>query len=159
MNKMTRLLSQADFCNPGLLSSCSVIVISKPCFDHYTDDYTTFRRVYEVPILKSRAPGASEKEIKLGEARAEQVVMPVNTITSANVSHQLLAVSKSFVLRREATILENYLPPKCNVITGLARHFSMLMSKHRRIHRLRYSNCSSTVDFLQDSSPRQARRP
>ncbi|OSX66624.1 hypothetical protein POSPLADRAFT_1044000 [Postia placenta MAD-698-R-SB12] len=70
---------QADFCNPGLL-----------------DDYNTFRRVYETPILKSRAPGCSAKETELGEAR----------------SAQLSAIARSFVLRREATILKKYLPPK-----------------------------------------------
>jgi len=38
-----------------------------------TDDHATFRRVYEVPILKSRAPDRTEKEFELGEARAAQV--------------------------------------------------------------------------------------
>jgi hypothetical protein len=37
------------------------------------DDYSVFRKVYEGPILKSRAPGANQKEIELGEARAAQV--------------------------------------------------------------------------------------
>ncbi|EGN99526.1 hypothetical protein SERLA73DRAFT_72346 [Serpula lacrymans var. lacrymans S7.3] len=71
--------AQADFCNPGLL-----------------DDYTTFRRVYEVPILRSRAPDCTDKDTEIGEAR----------------SSQLSTIAKSFVLRREATILKNYLPPK-----------------------------------------------
>ncbi|CAK5281379.1 unnamed protein product [Mycena citricolor] len=71
--------AQADFCNPGLL-----------------ENYQTFRRVYEMPILASRAPESSAKERELGEARMKQ----------------LLAVAKSFVLRREAILLQNYLPPK-----------------------------------------------
>ena len=37
------------------------------------DDYSVFRKVYENPILKSRAPDASPKEVELGEARTEQV--------------------------------------------------------------------------------------
>lgn len=37
------------------------------------DDYQTFRRIYETPILKSRAPGCSTKETELGEARSTQV--------------------------------------------------------------------------------------
>ena len=37
------------------------------------DDYSVFRKVYENPILKSRAPDASPKEVELGEARMEQV--------------------------------------------------------------------------------------
>ncbi|KAF8441415.1 P-loop containing nucleoside triphosphate hydrolase protein [Boletus edulis BED1] len=78
-NDLSEFHAMADFCNPGLL-----------------DDYNTFRRVYEVPILKSRAPGRTAKELEIGEAR----------------SAQLSTIAKSFVLRREATILRNYLPPK-----------------------------------------------
>lgn len=78
-NDLGEFHAMADFCNPGLL-----------------DEYSTFRRVYEVPILKSRAPDCPAKDTELGEARTAQ----------------LLAIAKSFVLRRDATLLENYLPPK-----------------------------------------------
>ncbi|KAI0677546.1 SNF2 family N-terminal domain-containing protein [Trametes maxima] len=78
-NELSEFHAMADFCNPGLL-----------------DDYSTFKRVYETPILKSRAPGCSAKESELGEAR----------------SAQLTTIAKSFVLRREATMLKKYLPPK-----------------------------------------------
>ncbi|EPQ57554.1 hypothetical protein GLOTRDRAFT_127906 [Gloeophyllum trabeum ATCC 11539] len=78
-NDLGEFHSMADFCNPGLL-----------------DDYKTFRRVYEQPILKSRAPDCTSKEAELGQARQAQ----------------LTTISKSFVLRREASILGNYLPPK-----------------------------------------------
>ncbi|KAH7915224.1 P-loop containing nucleoside triphosphate hydrolase protein [Hygrophoropsis aurantiaca] len=78
-NDLSEFHAMASFCNPGLL-----------------DDYSTFRRVYEVPILKSRAPDCTSKETEIGEAR----------------STQLTTIAKSFVLRREATILKNYLPPK-----------------------------------------------
>ncbi|KAJ6558570.1 SNF2 family N-terminal domain-containing protein [Mycena vulgaris] len=78
-NDLSEFHAMADFCNPGLL-----------------DNYATFRRVYELPILNSRAPDSSAKEREVGEAR----------------SAQLLAVAKSFVLRRDATLLQNYLPPK-----------------------------------------------
>ncbi|KAJ3760057.1 P-loop containing nucleoside triphosphate hydrolase protein [Lentinula raphanica] len=64
--------------------------------DDILDEYPAFRRLYEVPILKSRAPGCTTKELELGEKR----------------SAQLSNIAKSFVLRREATILGNYLPPK-----------------------------------------------
>lgn len=37
------------------------------------DDYNTFRRVYEVPILKSRAPDRTANELEIGEARSTQV--------------------------------------------------------------------------------------
>ncbi|KAA1474331.1 hypothetical protein DENSPDRAFT_840910 [Dentipellis sp. KUC8613] len=78
-NDLSEFHSMADFCNPGLL-----------------DDYNTFRRVYEVPILRSRAPDCSAKEAEIGESR----------------SAQLQSISRSFVLRRDATILKSYLPPK-----------------------------------------------
>jgi DNA repair and recombination protein RAD54B len=39
----------------------------------FADDHATFRRVYEAPILKSRAPDRTEKELELGEARSAQV--------------------------------------------------------------------------------------
>ncbi|KAJ3788608.1 P-loop containing nucleoside triphosphate hydrolase protein [Lentinula aff. detonsa] len=78
-NDLGEFHSMVDFCNPGLL-----------------DEYSAFRRLYEVPILKSRAPGCTTKELELGEKR----------------SAQLSNIAKSFVLRREATILGNYLPPK-----------------------------------------------
>ncbi|GLB37249.1 putative SNF2 family N-terminal domain containing protein [Lyophyllum shimeji] len=78
-NDLGEFHAMADFCNPGLL-----------------DEYSTFRRVYEVPILKSRAPDASSKDMEIGEARTAQ----------------LLSVAKSFVLRRDATLLHNVLPPK-----------------------------------------------
>ncbi|KAF8070293.1 P-loop containing nucleoside triphosphate hydrolase protein [Lyophyllum atratum] len=78
-NDLGEFHAMADFCNPGLL-----------------DEYSTFRRVYEVPILRSRAPDASPQDMEIGEARTAQ----------------LLSVAKSFVLRRDATLLKNVLPPK-----------------------------------------------
>ncbi|KAH9961299.1 P-loop containing nucleoside triphosphate hydrolase protein [Russula dissimulans] len=78
-NDLSEFHAMADFCNPGLL-----------------DDYATFRRVYETPIVRSREPGCSPKEAELGEGRAAQ----------------LLAISRSFVLRRDASILKKFLPPK-----------------------------------------------
>ncbi|KAJ4468275.1 RAD54B protein [Lentinula aciculospora] len=78
-NDLGEFHSMVEFCNPGLL-----------------DEYSAFRRLYEAPILKSRAPGCTSKELELGEKR----------------SAQLSNIAKSFVLRREATILGDYLPPK-----------------------------------------------
>ncbi|KIJ39853.1 hypothetical protein M422DRAFT_780869 [Sphaerobolus stellatus SS14] len=78
-NNLEELHAMTDFCNPGLL-----------------DDYSSFKRLYENPIMKSRTPGCSKKELELGNTR----------------SAQLLAICNSFVLRRDAGILNNYLPPK-----------------------------------------------
>jgi hypothetical protein len=38
-----------------------------------TDDYPTFKKVFEGPIVASRAPDCSVKARELGRARAEQV--------------------------------------------------------------------------------------
>ncbi|KAF7428413.1 helicase [Pleurotus ostreatus] len=86
-NDLGEFHAMADYCNPGLL-----------------DEYQAFRRIYEVPILKSREPDATSKEIEIGTARSEQ----------------LLAVAKSFVLRRDASILNNYLPPKYEFVVFVA---------------------------------------
>ncbi|KJA27752.1 hypothetical protein HYPSUDRAFT_34887 [Hypholoma sublateritium FD-334 SS-4] len=82
-NDLGEFHAMAEFCNPGLL-----------------DDYNVFRKVYEIPILKSRAPDASVGEIELGESRTAQ----------------LLLVAKSFVLRRDTSLLKNHLPPKSEFV-------------------------------------------
>ncbi|OCH90260.1 hypothetical protein OBBRIDRAFT_731106 [Obba rivulosa] len=78
-NDLSEFHAMADFCNPGLL-----------------DTYPNFRRLYETPILKSRAPGCTTEEKEIGEGR----------------SAQLMTVARSFVLRRDASTLKKYLPPK-----------------------------------------------
>ena len=71
---ITDLDCQADFCNPGLLGECGHDNEMRGGADVFTkDDYSTFKRVYETPILKSRAPGCSAKEAEVGEARSAQV--------------------------------------------------------------------------------------
>lgn len=55
-NDLSEFHAMSDFCNPGLL-----------------DEYSTFRKVFENPILKSRAPGCSAKELEIGKARQAQV--------------------------------------------------------------------------------------
>jgi hypothetical protein len=89
---------QADFACPGLL-----------------DSYSAFSKIYEKPILKSRAPGCSTKDQELGQARAEKVNRHVGGAVSV-IHHflitQLGEITREFVLRRTADILSNYLPPK-----------------------------------------------
>ncbi|WVN85841.1 uncharacterized protein L203_100993 [Cryptococcus depauperatus CBS 7841] len=58
--------------------------------------YQAFAKHYEKPILKSRTPGCPAKDVELGRERADD----------------LGKLSKEFVLRRTAAVLENYLPPK-----------------------------------------------
>ncbi|KAF8734996.1 hypothetical protein AX14_002955 [Amanita brunnescens Koide BX004] len=78
-NDLREFHAMVDFCNPGLL-----------------DDYSAFRRTYEVPILRGRAPDASAREAEVGKLR----------------SAQLHAIAKSFVLRRDISVLQGKLPPK-----------------------------------------------
>jgi hypothetical protein len=37
------------------------------------DNYATFKKIYEVPILRSRAPDCTSKEADVGAGRLEQV--------------------------------------------------------------------------------------
>ncbi|KAJ7594739.1 SNF2 family N-terminal domain-containing protein [Mycena floridula] len=116
-NDLGEFHAMADFCNPGLL-----------------DDYSTFKRVYESPILKSRAPDSTKKEQELGDKRTEQ----------------LMSIAKSFVLRREATILGNYLPPKHEYIVFIKPtplQFDMF-SKLLREDKLDDLTHSNTADAL-----------
>ncbi|KAF8348116.1 P-loop containing nucleoside triphosphate hydrolase protein [Amanita rubescens] len=67
-NDLREFHAMVDFCNPRLL-----------------DDYSAFRRTYEVPILRGRAPDASTREVEIGKLR----------------SAQLHTIAESFVLRRD----------------------------------------------------------
>ncbi|WVF70808.1 hypothetical protein IAT40_005602 [Kwoniella sp. CBS 6097] len=58
--------------------------------------YSAFNKQYEKPIMAGRAVGASSKIVQLGEERAAE----------------LTKLSKEFVLRREANVMQNFLPPK-----------------------------------------------
>ncbi|KAG8905609.1 helicase, partial [Tulasnella sp. 417] len=78
-NDLKEFHAMVDFCNPGLL-----------------DEYKAFQKIFENPIVKSRAPNCREDIRTLGIARSDQ----------------LQEISKSFMLRRTADILSNYLPPK-----------------------------------------------
>lgn len=51
----------------------SVLFFRLALSDTRLDEYSIFRRVYETPILKSRVPEATTKDIEVGEARIDQV--------------------------------------------------------------------------------------
>ena len=82
-NDLGEFYVMVDFVNPGLLGK-----------------YSTFRREFENPIIRSRQPGASPKDIEKGEARTEE----------------LGAVTSMFIIRRTAEILTKYLPTKTEYI-------------------------------------------
>ncbi|KAG9246250.1 SNF2 family N-terminal domain-containing protein [Calycina marina] len=82
-NDLSEFYTMVDFINPGLLGT-----------------YNTFKKEFEAPILKSRQPGASKRDIEKGNAREEE----------------LSTTTKQFILRRTAEILSKYLPPKSEYI-------------------------------------------
>ncbi|KAI5851172.1 SNF2 family N-terminal domain-containing protein [Morchella snyderi] len=82
-NDLHEFYIMVDFVNPGLLES-----------------YQTFRKEFENPIVKSRQPGSSKKDVEKGKARGDE----------------LARITKLFVLRRTAEILSSYLPPKTEYI-------------------------------------------
>ncbi|CAL1708125.1 unnamed protein product [Somion occarium] len=86
-NDLSEFHAMADFCNPGLLG-----------------DYQSFRKLYEGPIMKSRAPDCSSKDKELGDGRLAD----------------LMGKARMFVLRRDATILKSYLPPKYEYVVFIA---------------------------------------
>jgi DNA repair and recombination protein RAD54B len=78
-NDLAEFHTMVDFVNPGLL-----------------EKYTAFKRTFEIPILKSQQPGATAKDLELGEARSEE----------------LAKITGKFILRRTADLLSKYLPQK-----------------------------------------------
>lgn len=78
-NDLAEFHTMVDFVNPGLL-----------------EKYSVFKRTFETPILKSQQPGASAKDLEIGEARGEE----------------LAEITGKFILRRTADILAQYLPQK-----------------------------------------------
>lgn len=78
-NDLAEFHTMVDFVNPGLL-----------------EKYSIFKRTFETPILKSQQPGASAKDLEIGEARGEE----------------LASITGKFILRRTADILAQYLPQK-----------------------------------------------
>ena len=78
-NDLSEFFMMVDFINPDLLGP-----------------YRTFMKEFEGPIVKSRQPGALQKDLEKGEARNEE----------------LASLTSPFILRRTADILSKYLPPK-----------------------------------------------
>ncbi|XP_045836321.1 DNA repair and recombination protein RAD54B [Meles meles] len=78
-NDLQEFFALIDFVNPGILGSLS-----------------SYRKIYEEPIIISRQPSASEEEKELGEKRAAE----------------LTCLTGLFVLRRTQEVINKYLPPK-----------------------------------------------
>ena len=82
-NDLSEFFMMVDFVNPDLLGT-----------------FKTFTKEFEVPIVKSRQPGALDKDIEKGEARSEE----------------LTSLTSKFILRRTADILSKYLPSKTEYV-------------------------------------------
>ncbi|XP_072269343.1 DNA repair and recombination protein RAD54B, partial [Pyxicephalus adspersus] len=82
-NDLQEFFALINFVNPGILGSLS-----------------TYRKIYEEPILQSREPSASKEQKSLGEERASE----------------LARLTSLFILRRTQEVINKFLPPKIETI-------------------------------------------
>lgn len=82
-NDLSEFFMMVDFVNQDLLGS-----------------FKKFTKEFEVPIMKSRQPGALKKDVEKGEAKSQELAL----LTSV------------FILRRTADILSKYLPSKTEYV-------------------------------------------
>lgn len=82
-NDLREFFAAVDLVNPGVLGT-----------------FKAFVREFETPIVRSRQPEATRKDIEKGEARGEE----------------LRELTSKFMLRRTADILAKYLPPKTEYV-------------------------------------------
>ncbi|KAJ5901548.1 DNA repair and recombination protein [Penicillium taxi] len=82
-NDLKEFFAAVDLVNPGVLGT-----------------FKSFIREFEVPIVRSRQPEATRKEIEKGESRNDE----------------LRELTTKFILRRTADILAKYLPPKSEYV-------------------------------------------
>ncbi|KAJ6137154.1 SNF2-related protein [Penicillium samsonianum] len=82
-NDLREFFAAVDLVNPGILGN-----------------FKSFIREFETPIVRSRQPEATRKEIEKGESRGEE----------------LRELTSKFMLRRTADILAKYLPPKTEYV-------------------------------------------
>lgn len=82
-NDLSEFFMMVDLVNPGVMGT-----------------YTAFKRDFEGPIVKSRQPEASRKEIEKGESRTEE----------------LSSLTSTFILRRTVDVIFQYLPSKTEYV-------------------------------------------
>ncbi|XP_052032044.1 DNA repair and recombination protein RAD54B isoform X2 [Apodemus sylvaticus] len=82
-NDLLEFFALVDFVNPGILGSLS-----------------SYRKIYEEPIIMSREPSSSKEERELGERRATE----------------LTRLTGRFILRRTQEVINKYLPPKIETV-------------------------------------------
>lgn len=98
-NNLSEFYTMINFVAPNLLT-----------------DPATFKRTFETPILRGRRPNCPEKARKIAQERSIAVsfeTAPVDQRLIADLSiSQLQKITGPLILRREASILKNLLPPK-----------------------------------------------
>jgi DNA repair and recombination protein RAD54B len=82
-NDLREFFAAVDLVNPGVLGN-----------------FKSFIRDFETPIVRSRQPEATGKDIEKGESRGEE----------------LRELTSKFILRRTADVLAKYLPPKSEYV-------------------------------------------
>lgn len=82
-NDLREFFAAVDLVNPGILGT-----------------FKAFIREFETPIVRSRQPEATRKDIEKGESRNEE----------------LRELTSKFILRRTADVLAKYLPPKSEYV-------------------------------------------
>lgn len=82
-NDLGEFYTMIDFLNPGILGT-----------------YSAFKRDFELPIMRSRQPGAPPKDVEKGNDRSTEL---------ANITRQ-------FVLRRSTKEIAKFLPPKSDMV-------------------------------------------
>ncbi|MDP2435180.1 MAG: DEAD/DEAH box helicase [archaeon] len=87
----------------------------------------SFRSEYSAPILHAREPGSTEEEKWLGAAQARE----------------LTQVTSAFILRRQASILEDYLPPKVEQVVFCAPSPLQIASYHHLLDSIDLNACLS----------------
>ncbi|XP_062836241.1 DNA repair and recombination protein RAD54B isoform X2 [Anolis carolinensis] len=78
-NDLQEFYTLIEYVNPGILGSLS-----------------SYKKVFEEPIIRSREPSATKEEIELGEQRAAE----------------LTRLTGLFILRRTQEVINKFLPPK-----------------------------------------------
>ncbi|KAJ5146833.1 Heat shock protein hsp98 [Penicillium atrosanguineum] len=82
-NDLREFFAAVDLINPGILGN-----------------FKAFIKEFETPIVRSRQPEATSKDIEKGESRNEE----------------LRELTSKFILRRTADVLAKYLPPKSEYV-------------------------------------------
>lgn len=82
-NDLSEFFAMIDFVAPGMLNS-----------------YASFKKIFEEPIMRSRAQHCSKHTKATGQARASA----------------LMTITNDIILRRTADILSNFLPPKKEMV-------------------------------------------